>query len=137
MQTTHNTFRAWGNAIGLSLLLATGTAALMGLLSGPAPGGNRPLDLGAAHRTAAQPPGSDTLLYERVARSNGSYQWVLTAESGAALRTPVAAGLQNVSYTLLARPAGLKKVVKNCNTYSAASRAMTYDAYDIACNTLG
>ncbi|MFI5445013.1 hypothetical protein [Polaromonas sp. UC242_47] len=136
MKSTHNKFRALGWGMSLALLMVTGTAVLMAVFSSAAP---------AAHlyRPAAATPslhpvqqaqnGDDTLFYERIAGSDGEYQWVLSAEpqaqpavnSGPSI---YAGGPTPVSYTLRVKPAGLNKAMRNC------SRPRVYD---IVCITLG
>ena len=154
MRSTHNTIRALAIGIGLTLLVVTGTAAMMAAFSGPSPAKD-------IYRRAAAAPvvesathmatGHDTVLYERVVLADGRTQWVLTEEPDTSLATMArsansapAAMLANnnnssstiysgsvraVSYTLVVKPSGLSKPVKSCSRSA-------YDAYDIACNTL-
>lgn len=153
MRSTHSIlFRTLSLGIGLALLVVTGTAAMIGVFSSPLPAHDlyRPVAIAPLHEVAQQPMGSDTLLYERVAGSDGSHQWVMTEEPSTNLAqrsntdtseglTSVvdASGFQNVSYTLLAKPTGLSKTIKNCSRVSTGARSKTYDAYDISCKTLG
>ncbi|MDO9359887.1 MAG: hypothetical protein Q7T70_12940 [Polaromonas sp.] len=153
MKSTHNTIRAMAIGIGLTLLVVTGTAAMMAAFSAPPP----VTDM--YRRVAIEPvyqpvqptafPGHDNLLYERVTLADGTQQWMLTGESTTSLTnmaqqrghdeveavagnsTPAndsiyAGGVKTVSYTLLAKPAGLNKILKNCNGSSV-------DAYALAC----
>ena len=117
MKSTHNIIRALSIGIGLTLLLVTGTAAMIGIFSGPLqtsslfhPVAITPVQLAAAQ----QPPGSDSLLYERVAHSNGGYQWVLIDE-----------------------PDRLKKVVRICSSASAETMSKASGAHGLSCYTLG
>ena len=117
MKSTHNIIRALSIGIGLTLLLVTGTAAMIGIFSGPLqtsslfhPVAITPVQLAAAQ----QPPGSDSLLYERVAHSNGGYQWVLIDE-----------------------PDRLKKVARICSSASAETKSKASGAFDLSCYTLG
>ncbi|RYG11648.1 MAG: hypothetical protein EON92_10070 [Burkholderiales bacterium] len=159
MRSTHNTIRALAIGIGLTLLVVTGTAAMMAAFSGPSPAKDiyrraavAPLVESATHMAT----GHDTVLYERVVLADGRTQWVLTEESDTSLATmaksansaPEATLANNnnnnnnnsiptiysgsvraVSYTLVIKPSGLSKPVKSCSRSA-------YDAYDIACNTL-
>lgn len=147
MRSTHNTIRALAIGIGLTVLVVTATAAMMAVFHNPIPATD-------VYRTASaapvvQPPRhegihDDSLLYERVVTADGRSRWVLIEEpdtSLAALPRPddlaatddtpsiYTGAARTVSYTLVAKPAGLSKTIKSC------SRS-TYDAYDIACNSL-
>ncbi len=152
MKSMHNRLRALNQALGLALLLATATAAMIGAFSGPVPtpGLPRPAALAPVTEPAGQPLNSDTLMYQRVALSDGSQHWVLTDEPDVTLakhhgsyalngRTSAidAGALQNVSYMLLAKPTGLNKVIKNCNSAGTATTTKASGAYDISCNTRG
>ena len=149
MRSTHNTIRALAIGIGLTLLVVTGTAAMMAAFSSPAPATD------AYRRVAAAPAietarhmatGHDTVLYERVVMADGRSQWVLVDEPATSLAvlarrgdpavltadhtsTIYSGAAPTVSYTLVVKPAGLSKAVKNC------SRS-TYGNYDIACSTV-
>ncbi|MBA3595535.1 MAG: hypothetical protein H0W47_17355 [Polaromonas sp.] len=148
MRSTHNTIRALAIGLALTLLVVTGTAAMMAAFSSSPP----TTDI---YRRAAVTPepaslmatGHDSVLYERVVLADGRVQWVLTDEPATALSTlaknagaPVtaatttrsqlyASAANTVSYTLVVKPAGLSKPVTNC-ARSANS------AYDIACKTM-
>jgi hypothetical protein len=134
MKSIHNKFRALGLGMGLALLMVTGTATLMAAFSSAAPAANlyRPVTATPALHPAQHAQGDDTLFYERIVGYDGSHQWVLTAEPDArpAHTGPsIYAGSPTpVSYTLLAKPAGLNKAMRNC------SRPRVYD---IVCITLG
>lgn len=147
MRSTHNTIRALAIGIGLTVLVVTATAAMMAVLYSPIPAND-------VYRTVSATPvvqparyegtHHDSLLYERVVTADGRTQWVLTEEPGTSLaalprRDDFAAAdhppsiytgaAKTVSYTLVAKPAGLSKTIKSCSS-------STYDAYDIACNSL-
>lgn len=140
MKSTHHVFRAVSLAIGLALLVVTGTAAMIGAFSPVStPGLYGPLSAAPATETVRH-EGEDSLLYTRMARADGSYHWVLTEEPAATLASaPPARGpmLANVSYTLVAKPAGLNKLMKNCSVASNNGKSKPYAAYDLACHTLG
>lgn len=155
MRSTHNTIRALAIGLGLTLLVITGTAAMMAAFSTPAPATDM-------YRRVAMTPSvdpvthvataHDSVLYERVILPDGQVQWVLTdaqdkgpaivAELSASPATvtknnttgsysaPRIGDTGRVNYTLAVKPAGLSKAVRNCSRSA-------YDAYDIACNTLG
>lgn len=150
MRSTHNTIRALVIGIGLTLLVITGTAAMMAAFSGtvPAPGMYRRVAISPTFEPAAyRATGHDTVLYERVVLADGRAQWMLTEEPGTSLSTlpqgeePATTVANNttpsiyagaaraVSYTLVVKPTGLSKAIKNC-IHS------TYDVYDIACTTV-
>jgi hypothetical protein len=149
MRSTHNTIRAFVIAIGLTLLVVTGTAAMMAAFSTTPPATDvyRRVALTPTFEPATRvATGHDSVLYERVVLADGRVQWVLTEEPGTSLATlaqqaaPAAAQDNNtsgifsgaartVSYTLVVKPAGLSKAIKNCSRSA-------YVAYDIACNTL-
>ncbi len=154
MKSTHHLFRVASLAIGLALLMVTGTAAMIGTLSKPLPnsqaGLHYPVGVQPAADTAAtNTADADTLLYQRVVRSDGSVQWALVEEPSTTLAlrgntdTPAAdnalvisgAGLQRANYMLSAKPAGLNKAVKNCG--ASGARASAAYVYDIRCNTVG
>lgn len=151
MKSTHNTIRAMAVGIGLTLLVVSGTAAMMAAFSG------QPPVTDMYRRVAIEPvyqpvqptttAGHDNLLYERVTLADGTHQWMLTGESATSLThmaqqrgddevEPVATaaqsdsiyagGVNTVSYTLVAKPAGLNKTLKSCNRSA-------HDAYDLAC----
>lgn len=156
MRSTHNTIRALSIGIGLTLLVVTGTAAMMAAFSGPSPAKDiyrraavAPVVESATHMAT----GHDTVLYERVVLADGRTQWVLTEEPDTSLAimaksansapeatlannnnnnsspTIYSGSVRAVSYTLVVKPSGLSKPVKSCSRSA-------YDAYDIACNTL-
>ena len=153
-------FRAISLAIGLALLVVTGTAAMMAAFSGPASG---PRGYGAYDQPVVLAPlpaaaralslaGDDHLLYQRVARADGTQEWELTPappttlaqENGGsavvAMRPALdAPGFSRVSYGLQARPGGFSKPLKSCNSAltSQDSKPKTLAAYDISCTTLG
>lgn len=164
MRNTHHRFRAITLVIGLALLVVTGTAAMMAAFSGPA---SAPRTYGAYNgpvlpaplpdaAQALSPAGDDHLLYQRVARIDGTQEWELTpapqttlaqenrSSAVVALR-PTAdvdvRGFTRVSYSLQAKPAGFSKTLKSCNNNNAVtgegSRPKTLAAYDISCTTLG
>jgi hypothetical protein len=125
MRSTHNTIHALAIGIGLTLLVITGTAAMMAAFSGPAPTTDiyrRVAITPAFEPTTHQATGHDTVLYQPVVLANGRVQWVLTEEADTSSDTD-----RTVSYTLVVKPAGLSKAVKNCNRSAN-------NAYDIACN---
>jgi hypothetical protein len=150
MKSTHNTLRALAVGIALTLLVITGTAAMMAAFSGP----SRATDM---YRSAVVAPiadpvkhmvtGHDSVLYHRVVLADGRAQWVLTEERQTSLAAPTRgseaqvllaetdevsaapAGIRPASYTLGVKPSGLSKPVKDCGRSA-------YSAYDIACNTL-
>lgn len=150
MRSTHNTIRALALGLGLLLLVITGTAAMMAAFS------STPLTTDIYRRVAITPTfepathmatAHDTVLYERVVLPDGRVQWVLTGEPGTPFVTlaknseqstttaensmsPVYSGAaKTVSYTLVIKPAGLSKAVRNCSRSA-------HHAYDIACNTM-
>ncbi len=142
MRSTHNTIRALAIGLGLTLLVVTGTAAMMAVFSNPAPATDM------YRRVAVTPTidpvthvatAHDSVLYERVILPDGRVQWVLTAgqDTGTvatslathAYSTPRIGDTGHVSYALAVKPAGLSKAVRNCSRSA-------YDAYDIACNTM-
>lgn len=153
MRSTHNTIRALAIGLGLTLLVVTGTAAMMAAFSSPAPATDMyrrvaitPTIDPVTHVATAH----DSVLYERVILSDGRVQWVLTGEQdnpatlaqqrdGAATvaknntsdtySVPRIGGTGHVNYTLAVKPAGLSKAVRHCSRSA-------YDAYDIACNTM-
>jgi hypothetical protein len=152
MKSTHHLLRVVGLALGLALLMVTGTAAMIGTLSTSLLPAHQialatPVDAPGAQQFArANEPTSDTVLYERVVRSDGSSQWTLVEEPSANLalrRTPEPAAmglaaipgadLQRVSYLFAAKPAGLNKAVKNC---SAQAPAGASNVYNLFCNTV-
>lgn len=116
MKSTHNIIRALSIGIGLTLLLVTGTAAMIGIFSGPLQTFSlfHPVAITPVQLAAQQQPGSDSLLYERVAHNNGGYQWVLIDE-----------------------PDRLKKVVRICSSASAETMSKASGAHGLSCYTLG
>ncbi len=128
MRSTHNTIRALAIGIGLTLLVITGTAAMMAAFSGPPPATDiyRRVAVTPSFEPAThQATGHDSVLYQPVTLANGRTQWVLT--EAPATSPSYSGAVTNVSYTLVVKPAGLSKAVKNCNRSSR-------NAYDIACN---
>lgn len=149
MKSTHNTIRALAIGLGLTLLVVTGTAAMMAAFSTTPPATDiyrrvalAPVSEPATHMAT----GHDSVLYERVVLADGRTQWVLIdepetslstlakADSGAAVANNNTAAMysgavKTVSYTLVVKPAGLSKPLKNCNRSA-------YGAYDIACTTM-
>ena len=163
MRNTHHMFRAISLAIGLALLVVTGTAAMMAAFSGPASaprayGANdQPVVLASlpAAAQALSPAGDDHVLYQRVARADGTQAWELTpappttlaqehrSSAVVAMRpalTPDTPGFTRVSYSLQAKPGGFSKTLKSCNNNAVSgqgSKPKTLAAYDISCTTLG
>jgi hypothetical protein len=140
MKSTHHTFRVISVGIGLALLVVSGTAAMIATFSGPVytPSAYTPLAETPAPGSGVFHNGDDTLLYERVARSDGSTQWVLV-EPAVSVASLMLSGerLQPVSYALQGKPSGLNKVLKNCNNgASNSTRSKAVDAYDLSCVTL-
>eukprot|EP01136_Pigoraptor_vietnamica_P040594 Opistho-1_new@12677 len=150
MKSTHNTIRALAIGLGLTLLVVTGTAAMMAAFSSGPPATDiyRRVALNPVPQAAPlMATGHDTVLYERVVLADGRVQWVLideplTSLSTLARSTEAAATVANnnspdmytgasraVSYTLVVKPSGLSKPVTNCSRSA-------YGAYDIACNTM-
>jgi len=128
MRSTHNTIRALAIGIGLTLLVITGTAAMLAVFSGPAPATDiyrRFAITPTFAPTTHQATGHDTVLYEPVVLANGRVQWVLTEEPDTSSIYSGAA--RTVSYTLVVKPTGLSLAVKNCDR-------STNNAYNIACN---
>lgn len=128
MRSTHNTIRALAIGIGLTLLVITGTAAMMAAFASPAPATDiyrRVAITPTFEPITHQATGQDTVLYEPVVLANGRVQWVLTEAPDTA--SIYADAARTVSYTLVVKPAGLSKAVKNCNR-------STSNAYDIACH---
>ena len=155
MRSHHNLFRALSIGFGLALLVVTGTAAMIGALSRPLTDSGAPysvyLPVSAAPQFEAtqQAAAADSLLYERVASSQG-YRWVLTGEAQAteflqATRDTIAANrtmeesasLSTISYALQAKPAGWNKQLKTCASADAGKSVPRNGAYDISCVTLG
>jgi hypothetical protein len=153
MRSTHKAFRLVSIAIGLALLMVAGTAAMIGVISSPAPvaGLDHPLAIPPVRQAEAMPPVErDTLLYQRVAGRDGITQWVLTEEPGTPLSkgrnaadtlaginaSADTGGLNNAGYGLLARPAGLNKVVRICSSTVTRAKSKAPDAYDMLCNTV-
>ncbi|MBA4326748.1 MAG: hypothetical protein C0428_00810 [Polaromonas sp.] len=149
MKSTHNTIRALAIGLVLTLLLVTGTAAMMAAFSTTPPATDiyrrvalTPLSEPATYMAT----GHDSVLYERVVLADGRVQWVLIDEPGVSVATLArgqagvdvannntpsiySGAARTVSYTLVVKPAGLSKPLKNCNRSA-------YGAYDIACTTL-
>lgn len=160
MRNTHPMFRAISLAIGLALLVVTGTAAMIAAFSGPA---STPRAYGAYDQPVVLAPlpaaaqalslaGDDHLLYQRVARADGTQEWELTPappttlaqENGSsavvAMRLALdAPGFSRISYSLQARPGGFSKPLKSCSSAltGQGSKPKTLAAYDISCSTLG
>ena len=156
MRSHHNLFRALSLGFGLALLVVTGTAAMIGAFSRPLSGSGapfsayRPVSASPQFEAIQQAAAADSLLYERVASSQGGYRWVLTGEAQAtefpqatrdtlaAIRpVPETASLSTISYTLQAKPAGWNKQLKNCADIDAVIPGRRHGAYDISCVTLG
>jgi len=163
MRNTHHMFRAITLAIGLALLVVTGTAAMIAAFSGPA---SAPRAYGAYEQPrvlaplpdaaqALSPAGDDHVLYQRVARADGTQAWELTpapqtplaqdnhSNAVVAMRPALALdapGLTRVSYSLQGKPGGFSKTLKSCNNSAVTgqdSKPKTLAAYDISCSTLG
>ena len=162
MRNTHHLFRAISLAIGLTLLVVTGTAAMIAVFSGPA---SSPRGFGAYDQPVVLAPlpdaaqalpltGDDHLLYQRVARADGTQAWELTpapqttlaqehrSSTALAMRPTLALdapGFSRVSYSLQAKPGGFSKILKSCNNAvtGQGSKLKTLAAYDISCSTLG
>lgn len=160
MRNTHHMFRAISLAIGLTLLVVTGTAAMIAVFSGPASGPrahgayDQPVLLAPlpAAAKALSRAGDDHLLYQRVARADGSQEWELTpappttlaqenrSSAVVAMRPTLdAPGFSRVSYSLQAKPGGFSKPLKSCHSAVAGqdSKPKTLAAYDLSCATLG
>ena len=153
MKKVHHTFRVISLGIGLALLVVTGTAAMIGAFSGPVfdPGLYPPVVTGPAAGTHPVHSGDDSVLYERVARADGTHLWVLTGEPASsgvqpgeretlavAHAAPVAS-LQQVSYALQAKPAGFSRTPKNCTSAAQGNskpKALS-SSYDISCISMG
>lgn len=157
MRNTHPMFRAISLAIGLALLVVTGTAAMIAAFSGPATAPrayDQPVVF-ARLPDAAQAlslAGDDHVLYQRVARADGTQEWELTpapqttlaqenpSSAVVAMRPTLdAPGFSRVSYSLQAKPGGFSKTLKSCNNAvtGQSSKPKTLAAYDISCTTLG
>lgn len=141
MRSTHHTIRVISVGIGLALLVVSGTAAMIATFSGPisAPSGYAPLAAAPAPTSGAFHNGDDNLLYERLARSDGSSQWVLVDEPAVSVASAMLSGerLQPVSYALQGKPSGLNRVLKNCNIGAGSStKTKAVDAYDLSCAML-
>ncbi len=154
MKSTHHMFRVASLAVGLALLMVTGTAAMIGTFSAPLASAvhaslNHPVGSSTAAEATMTTAAADTLLYQRVIRSDGSAQWVMVEEPSTTLAlrsnpdTATASslaisgsGLQRANYILSAKPAGLNKAVKSCGSNGKPSRASASDVYDILCNTM-
>lgn len=161
MRNTHHMFRAISLAIGLTLLVVTGTAAMIAAFSGPA---STPRAYGAYDQPVVLAPlpaaaqalslaGDDHLLYQRVARADGTQEWELTpappstlardnsSSAVVAMRPALdASGFTRVSYSLQAKPGGFSKTLKSCNNNGLTgpgSKPKTLAAYDISCTTVG
>ena len=151
MKSDHRTFSAWSTGICVVLLLVTGTAVMISLFSGPLPMPSRysPAAIAPVTKLAPQPIDSDSLLYQRVVRSDGSYRWALTEEPNPSLAArwavdPLAGiapftdarGLKKVNYTLVVKPAGFNTAIKNCSKSSTGTTSKAFGAYDILCHTV-
>lgn len=148
MKKVRHTFRVISLGIGLALLVVTGTAAMIGAFSGPVfdPGLYPPVVIGPAAGTHPTHSGDDSVLYERVARSDGTHLWVLTQEPLSSGAQPderetlaAVAGVQQVSYALQARPAGFSRAPKNCTSaaHGSGKPKTLSSSYDISCISLG
>ncbi|OOG39087.1 hypothetical protein [Polaromonas sp. A23] len=142
MKSTHHTFRVISVGIGLALLVVSGTAAMIATFSGPisAPSAYVPHAAAPAPASGVFHHGDDSLLYERVARSDGSTQWVLINEPAVSVASLMLSGerLQPINYVLQGKPSGLNKVLKNCNIGADnGTKPKAVDAYDLSCVTLG
>jgi hypothetical protein len=146
MRSRHNTIRAFAIGLGLTLLVVTGTAAMMAAFATAPPASDiyRRVAAPAPEPAPLMATGHDSVLYERVVLADGRVQWVLidepvtTLAKGSDRPAPVASSntpalyavaAKPVSYTLVVKPAGLSKPVTNCSRSA-------YGAYDIACNTM-
>jgi len=160
MRNTHHLFRAISLAIGLALLVVTGTAAMIAAFSGPA---SAPRAYGAYDQPVLLAPlpdaaqalslaDDDHVLYQRVARADGTQVWELTPAPQTTLAqekrisavvvmhpTADASGFSRVSYSLQAKPGGFSRTLKSCNSAvtGPGSKPNTLAAYDISCSTLG
>lgn len=160
MRNTHHMFRAISLAIGLALLVVTGTAAMIAAFSGPA---LTPRAYGAYDQPvvlaplpdaaqALSPAGDDHVLYQRVARADGTQEWELTPAPQTALaqdnRSSAVVAMRptldapvftRVSYSLQAKPGGFSKTLKSCNSAltGQGAKPKTLAAYDISCTTVG
>ncbi len=151
MKSTHHLFRVISVALGLTLLMVTGTAAMIGTFSKPL---TPPMQAGlyipadpVLPAQVAEQSTDDTLLYQRVARGDGSYQWVLTEEPPTVLAARLASrqmatalvgdapGIYKASYALPGKPLGLSKVLKDCTIYG--TRLGAPSPYDLSCNSVG
>ncbi|MDI1274168.1 hypothetical protein [Polaromonas sp.] len=161
MRNTYHLFRAISLTIGLALLVVTGTAAMMAAFSsGPASAPRAygqmvlaPLPEAAqASGQALSPAGDDHVLYQRVARADGTQAWELTpapqtteatdnrSKAVVAMRpTFDDPGFSRVSYSLQAKPAGFSKALKSCThaVIGQGAKLKTMGAYDISCASLG
>lgn len=167
MKHTHTLFRAISLAIGLALLVVTGTAAMIAAFSGPASApraygvygtyAEQPVLLALLPETAQAPSmdGDDNVLYQRVTRADGTQVWELTPAAQTTLAqenrsspamamryTADASGFSRVSYSLQGKPGGFSKTLKSCNsavtgTSSKPETRPAYDAYDLSCSTMG
>ncbi|HYW56534.1 MAG TPA: hypothetical protein VE934_06225 [Polaromonas sp.] len=151
MKSTHHLVRVTSLAIGLALLMVTGTAAMISTFSAPhqrAEHASLMTRVGNSAEVATHSAGDDTLLYQRVIRSDGSAHWALVEEASTTLAlrantdiasdSPVALstlGIHRVNYMLTAKPGGLNKAVKNCGAGSQ-TRSSAAGVYDILCNTM-
>jgi hypothetical protein len=131
MKSTHNMFRALSLGLGLTLLMITGTAAMMAVFSSPLP--NTPLyrpvviapTPDPSTQQAMEKDGKNAVLDERWVRAD---EVAPTSQALADTTQSIyAGGAQNISYTLRLKPAGLNKAPKSCVRTSA---------YDISCHTL-
>jgi hypothetical protein len=150
MKSTHNTIRALAIGLGLTLLVVTGTAAMMAAFSSGPPATDiyrRVVVNPVPEPAPLMATGHDSVLYERVVLADGRVQWVLideplTSLSTLAKSTEAAPAVANnnspdifagaakaVSYTLVVKPSGLSKPVTHCSRSA-------YGTYDIACNTM-
>lgn len=134
MRSRHNTIRAVAIGLGLTLLVVTGTAAMMAAFSSIKPA----TDIYRRVAVAPEPAlllatGHDSVLYERTMLADGRVQWVLVEppinEANKTASALYASTAKPVSYTLVVKPAGLSKPVSNCSRSA-------YGAYDLACHTM-
>ncbi len=163
MKHTNPLFRAISLTVGVALFAVTGTAVMIAGFSDPTFSTltygpyDQPVVLTSAPEAtqALSPAGDDDVLYQRIARADGTHVWQLTPASQAtvAQTTPssgiVAAssrleapGFSRVSYSLQAKPAGFSKALKSCNsavtrTSSKPETRSAHDAYDLSCSTVG
>lgn len=152
MKSMHHTIRTISLGMALALLVVTAAAAMIGVFSGPAstPFADRPAATAPTPKLTQPGFGDDTVLYERVASSDGSTRWVLTREPDAAralhqsheataITNPAAtdATLRPVSYALLATPAYMSRGTKNCTRPANAIKSKEVGGFDLSCASPG